>query len=119
LVIAQADVWWADLPEPRGSEPGYYRPVIVIQSDALNASRIATVLCVMLTSELKWAKSPGNVLLGKAATGLPRDSVANVSAIATLDKSRLIERAGRLSRAKMNLVFTGIDFVLGRSRYGG
>jgi len=113
-VISQGDVWWADLPEPSGSGPGFRRPVIVVQGEALNRSRIATTVCVPLTSNLRWAEAPGNVLLTSRMTGLPKDSVANVSQIIALDKSVLTERAGRLSAAKTELVLSGIDVVLGR-----
>lgn len=114
MVVAQGDVWWADLPEPTGSGPGFRRPVVVVQGDALNASRIATVVCVPLTSNLRWADAPGNVLLTARRTGLPKDSVANVSQIVTLDKTLLTERAGKLPRNKLALVLSGIDVVLGR-----
>lgn len=112
--IAQGDVWWADLPAPRGSAPGFRRPVVVIQGDALNRSNIATVVCVPLTSNLKWAGAPGNLLLQASVTGLPKESVANVSQIVTLDKSDLTERTGTLTRTKLELVLSGIDVVLGR-----
>jgi len=112
--IAQGDVWWADLPEARGSGPGFRRPVVVVQGDALNRSRIATVVCVALTSNLKWATAPGNVLLPASITGLPKESVANVSQLVTLDKADLRERTGGLSRSKLDLVLSGIDVVLGR-----
>ncbi len=114
MVIAQGEVWWADLPEPSGSEPGFRRPVVVVQGDAFNRSRLATVVCVPLTSNLRWAEAPGNVLLASKVTGLPRDSVANVSQLVTLDKSSLADRIGKLSRAKLELVLFGIDVVLGR-----
>ena len=114
MVISQGDIWWADLPEPAGSGPGFLRPVVVVQSDALNQSRIATVVCVPLTSNLKWAMAPGNVRLSARTTGLPKDSVANVSQLVTLDKELLTKRAGRLSRAKLELLFVGIDLVLGK-----
>lgn len=114
MVISQGDVWWADLPEPSGSGPGFRRPVIVVQGEALNRSRIATTVCVPLTSNLRWADAPGNVLLTSRMTGLPKDSVANVSQIIALDKSVLTERAGRLSAAKTELVLSGIDVILGR-----
>jgi mRNA interferase MazF len=114
VTIAQGDVWWADLAEPGGSGPGFRRPVVVVQGDALNRSRIATVVCVPLTSNLKWATAPGNVLLPSSATGLPKESVANVSQIVTLDKNDLTERTGKLARAKLELVLAGIDVVLGR-----
>lgn len=114
MVIAQGEVWWADLPEPSGSEPGFRRPVVVVQSDAFNRSRIDTVVCVPLTSNLRWAEAPGNVLLEAKLTGLPKDSVANVSQLVTLDKSSLTERVGKLSKAKLDLVLFGVDVVLGR-----
>jgi mRNA interferase MazF len=114
VTIAQGDVWWADLPEARGSGPGFRRPVVVVQGDALNRSRIATVVCVALTSNLKWATAPGNILLPSSATGLPKDSVANVSQLVTLDKTDLTERTGKISRSKLELVLSGIDVVLGR-----
>jgi mRNA interferase MazF len=114
VVVAQGDVWWADLADPTGSGPGFRRPVVVVQGDALNASRIATVVCVPLTSNLRWADAPGNVLLPARWTGLPKDSVANVSQIVTLDRSLLTERAGNIPRKKLALVLSGIDVVLGR-----
>jgi len=114
VTVSQGEVWWTDLGEPRGSKPGFRRPIVVIQSDALNRSRMATVVCVAMTSNLKWASAPGNVLLSESATGLPKESVANVSQIVTLDKSELTEPAGKLSRAKLELVLSGVDVVLGR-----
>ena len=114
MSIAQGEVWWADLPEASGSTPAFRRPVVVVQGDALNRSRIATVICVALTSNVKWATAPGNVLLPPSATGLPRESVANVSQLVTLDKTDLTGRTGKLSRAKLELVLSGIDVVLGR-----
>ena len=113
-MICQGEVWWADLPDPSGSEPGLRRPVIVVQGDALNRSRIATAVCVPLTSNLKWADAPGNVLLPARLTGLPKDSVANVSQLLTVDKGTLSERTGRLTKAKLELVLSGVDVVLGR-----
>jgi len=114
MVISQGEVWWADLVEPSGSEPGYRRPVVVVQGDAFNRSRIATVVCVVLTSNLRWAEAPGNVLLSARLTGLPKDSVANVSQLVTLDRETLTERAGDLPAQKLELVLLGIDIVLGR-----
>lgn len=113
-MIAQGEVWWAELPVPTGSGPGFRRPVVVVQCDALNRSRIATVVCVPLTSNLVWAEAPGNVLLLARATNLPRDSVANVSQVVTVDKTLLKERVGKLPRSKMELLLSGIDVVLGR-----
>jgi mRNA interferase MazF len=114
MVISQGEVWWADLPAPVGSGPGFRRPVAVVQGDALNRSRISTVVCVPLTSNLRWADAPGNVPLSARLTGLPNDSVANVSQVLTLDKDLLTERVGKLPRAKVALLFSGIDTVLGR-----
>jgi mRNA interferase MazF len=114
VVISQGEVWWADVPPPTGSGPGFRRPVVVVQGDALNRSRIATAVCVPLTSNLRWADAPGNVLLTARATHLPKDSVANVSQIVALDKSILTERVGKLSPAKVDLLLSGIDVVLGR-----
>ena len=112
--IAQGETWWADLPEPTGSGPGFRRPVVVVQGDHLNRSRIATVVCVPLTSNLTWADAPGNVLLSSALTGLPKDSVANASQIVALDRQCLSERVGKLPSKKLALVMSGIDVVLGR-----
>ena len=87
---------------------------MVVQGDALNRSRLATAVCVPLTSNLRWADAPGNVLLAARTTGLPQDSVANVSQIIALDRSLLDERAGKLPRAKLELLLSGLDVVLGR-----
>jgi mRNA interferase MazF len=114
VVIEQAEVWWADLDEPTGSEAAYRRPVVVVQGNALNRSRIGTVVCVPLTSNLKWANAPGNVLLPSHETGLPKDSVANVSLIVALDKQRLTGRVRKLPARRLQLILTGIDTVLGR-----
>lgn len=111
-MISQGEVWWAEVGPPRGSAPSFRRPVIVVQSDALNRGRIATVVCVPLTSNLKWALMPGNVHLSARAAGLPKNSVANVSQIITIDKSLLVERVGRLPGAKLQLVLRGIQIVL-------
>jgi mRNA interferase MazF len=113
-VITQGEVWWADLAQPSGSEPGFRRPVVVVQGDAFNRSRIATVVCVALTSNLRWAEAPGNVRLGARLTGLSKDSVANVSQLVTLDREALTERVGVLPAKKLELVLLGIDVVLGR-----
>ncbi|TPE61416.1 type II toxin-antitoxin system PemK/MazF family toxin [Sandaracinobacter neustonicus] len=112
--MAQGEIWWVDLGEPQGSEPGYHRPVIVLQCDALNASRIATLLCVPLTSNLKWASFPGNVLLTALNSGLDRDCVAMVSQPVTLDKRRLQQPAGQVARRQLLAIFDGLDRVLGR-----
>jgi mRNA interferase MazF len=114
VVISQGDVWWTDLPDPAGSEPGYRRPVMVVQGDSLNRSRISTVVCVIVTSNLKWAKAPGNVRLSRRESGLPLDSVANASQIVTLDRARLVEHVGRVSSNKLDSILSGIDTILGR-----
>jgi mRNA interferase MazF len=114
MVIAQGDVCWADLPDPGGSGPGFRRPLVVVQCDALNRSRLATVVCVPLTSNLKWAEAPGNVMLPAKSTSLPKDSVANVSQLVAIDRSYVSERVGRITRKKLELLFSGIDLVLGR-----
>jgi mRNA interferase MazF len=114
VVISQGEIWWTDLGEPTGSGPGYRRPVVVIQCDALNQSKVGTVVCVPLTSNLKWADAPGNVLLSAEWTGLPKDSVANVSLIVAVDKRQLTECVGKLPRRHIELVLNGIDVVLGR-----
>jgi mRNA interferase MazF len=114
VVISQGEIWWADLPAPTGSGPGFRRPVAVVQCDALNRSRIATVVCVPLTSNLKWALAPGNLLLSGRVTGLPKDSVANVSQIVSVDKHILTTCVGKLPKPKLELLFSGIDLVLGK-----
>ncbi|MEK7703365.1 MAG: type II toxin-antitoxin system PemK/MazF family toxin [Myxococcota bacterium] len=114
-MISQGDVWWADLGEPGGSAPGFKRPVVVVQGDAFNRSRLATVVCVPLTSNLVWADAPGNVLLRPKDTGLEKDSVANVSQLVTVDRSVLSERVGSVTRKRLQHLFSGIDLMLGRT----
>lgn len=114
MTVYQGEIWWAEIGEPRGAEPGFRRPVLVVQGDPINHSRISTVICVVLTSNTKWASAPGNVMLSSRATGFPKTSVVNVSQIVTLDKEQLSERIGKLPRAKFQLVLAGIDVVLGR-----
>lgn len=114
MVATQGDVFWADLPPPVGSGPGLRRPVLVVQGNAFNRSLIATVVVVPLTSNLRLSQAPGNVLLRRRMTGLPKDSVANPSQILTIDKDLLTERVGSVSGAALRLVLSGIDLVLGR-----
>ncbi len=114
--MEQGEIWWVDLPEPAGSEPGYRRPVVIVQSDVFNRSRIRTVVCAAVTSNLALADAPGNVQMPKDVTGLPRDSVANVSQVITLDRNFLIERAGRLPVDLLEEILDGIELVLGRAR---
>jgi len=112
--VAQGEVWWAELPDAAGSGPGFRRPVVVVQGNSLNRSRIATVVCIPLTSNVAWADAPGNTRLPARATGLPRDSVANASQIITIDRSFLDERVGRLAPKQIAQVLNGIDVILGR-----
>jgi mRNA interferase MazF len=114
MVIAQGHVYWANLPDPTGSGPGFRRPVIVVQGDSLNRSRVRTVVCVPLTSNLAWADAPGNVNLPARTTGLPKDSVANTSQIVTLDRDLLADEVGKLSKRQIESILSGIDIILGR-----
>ena len=111
-MIRRGEIWWASLPEPTASEPGYRRPVLVVQSDDFNRSRIATIIAVVITSNLKLAQAPGNVLLPSKATGLVRDSVANVSQVITVDKSFLTERVGTLPPYLLEQVEGGLRLAL-------
>jgi len=112
MVVERGQVWWADLGEPAGSEPGYRRPVLVVQSDAFNRSRLRTVLAVVLTSNLRLVEAPGNVLVPAKAAGLPKDSVANVSQIITVDRDFLTEPAGRLRGQLLHDIENGLRLVL-------
>jgi mRNA interferase MazF len=114
VVITQGDVCWYDFAEPKGSEPGYTRPVVVVQGDHLNRAKIGTAVCVMLTSNVRMAAAAGNVLLPKKSTGLEFDSVANVSQIATVDRDLLRDHTGRLPPSRLDAILRGIDIVLGR-----
>jgi mRNA interferase MazF len=111
--VRRGEVWWADLAEPRGSGPGFRRPVLIVQADSFNRSRIATVLAVVLTSNLRLVDAPGNVLVAAKATGLPRDSVANVSQLVTVDRAYLDDRVGRLPARVLAAVDAGLKLVLG------
>ena len=114
-MIRQGDVWWANLPEPVGSEAGDRRPVVVVQGDRFNRSRIGTVVCVPVTSQLRWADAPGNVLLPAHVTGLSKDSVANVSLVLAVNRHQLVECVGQISERELQQIFVGIDMVLGRA----
>ena len=113
-MIRQGDLYWVDLRMPHGSEPGFRRPVVVVQGDDFNRSKIATTVCVAVSSNLRLAEAPGNVLLGVQVTRLPQNSVANVSQVVTLDKSRLRDRVSRLPPQAIEEILSGIDAVLGR-----
>lgn len=111
-MIRRRQVWWVDFAEPRGSEPGFTHPALVIQRDEVNASRIATVVVCVLTSNRALAAAPGNTLLSKKVTGLSRDSVANASQIATVDKDDLIEQVGTVPARTMAEVDRGLRWFL-------
>ncbi len=110
--MRRGEIWWAELPEPVASEPGYRRPVLIIQSDDFNRSRIQTVVAVVLTTNLRLAAAPGNVLVTADDTSLPKDSVVNVSQIITVDKTFLTERVRQLEDRVMLLVEDGVRTVL-------
>jgi len=112
LVIQRGEIWWATLPVPVGSEPGYRRPVLIIQSDDFNRSRIATVIAVVITSNTRLAQAPGNVWLPRKVTGLSKDSVANVSQVITIDKSFLTELVGSLPLHLLEQVEEGLRLAM-------
>ena len=111
-MVIRGDIWWADLPDPVASEPGFKRPVLIVQSDAFNRSRINTVIAVAITSNLRLAEAPGNVKLTSRKTGLPKDSVVNVSQILTIDKQFLKDKCGKIEPATMLRIEDGIRLVL-------
>lgn len=108
----RGDIWWADLPDPNGSTVGYRRPVVIVQADAFTRSRIATVIVIAITSNLRLATAPGNVFLAAGESGLPRDSVINVSQIITLDKTILETYLGRVTTKTLEQIDAGIRLVL-------
>lgn len=110
--MKRGEIWWADLPNPIGSGPGDKRPVLVVQANAFNASRIATVIVATITSNLALAEAPGNVRIGKTDSGLPQPSVVNISQLLTLDRSILTSRVKTLSGAVMDKVDNGLKLVL-------
>ena len=110
--MERAEIWWASLREPDGSGPGYRRPALIVQSNDFNESKIQTVVVVTLTSNLKLAAAPGNILCRKKRTGLRRDSVINVSQILTVDKRFLTNRISKISPALMQEVDAGLRLVL-------
>ena len=110
--MLRGEIWWATLPAPSASEPGYRRPLLIIQSDDFNRSRINTVIAVVITSNLRLSEAPGNVILSKKDSKLPKKSVANVSQLITVDKTLLTEKVGRLSASKLREVESGIRLVL-------
>ncbi len=112
MVIQRGEIWWASMPEPRGSEPDYSRPVLVVQADDFNRSRINTVIAVVITSNIRLAEAPGNVFLSRKASGLPKQSVANVSQLITIDKAFLKEKVKRLGKREFSEVEEGLRLVL-------
>ena len=110
--MQRGEIWWAELPIPVASEPGYRRPVLIIQSDEFNRSRIRTVIAAVLTTNLRLAEAPGNILVTTDETGLPQDSVVNVSQVITVDKSFLIEQVGQIDNSVMLLIDEGLRLVL-------
>ena len=111
-MVSRGQIWWVDLSEPLGSEPGYTRPVIIVQADVFNRSRISTVMAVVITSNIRLAEAPGNVLLPAERTGLKKDSVANVSQIITIDKHALREQVEELNSKTMRLIDEGMRLAL-------
>lgn len=110
--MRRGEIWWASLPAPSGSGPGKRRPVTIVQSDAFNESRIQTVIVAVITSNVRLASAPGNVLLPRRQSTLAKDSVINVSQILTLDKNYLTERVGQLSPTKLSELEEGLRLVL-------
>jgi mRNA interferase MazF len=110
--MRRGEVWWASLPEPSGSGPGFRRPLLVISADSFNQSRIGTVVAVVITSNLRLADAPGNVRIPARGTGLSKPSVANVSQIVTVDKSFLTQRGGKLAPRLLAEVEHGMRLVL-------
>ena len=111
MVVLQGDVFWIELREPRGSEPGYRHPYVIMQNDVFNSSRINTTIGIALTSNLSRAYIPGNVLLQKGEANLPKASVANVTQMVTVDKSDLREKIGHLSAKRIREILDGMKLV--------
>ncbi len=110
--MQRGDIWWASLPTPVGSGPGYRRPVLIVQSDEFNRSAISTVMVAVITSNTRLADAPGNVLLPESASGLPGDSTVNVSQVLTIDRSLLTEIAGNVESEGMDEVDAGLRLVM-------
>ena len=110
--MTRGEIWWADLGVPFGSEPGFRRPVLIVQADSFNRSRIGSVLCVPFTTSLRLADAPGNIHLSAVASGLAKDSVLVVSQLNCIDRARLVERQGRLRHVELTEVEAGLRLVL-------
>ncbi|MEW5948304.1 MAG: type II toxin-antitoxin system PemK/MazF family toxin [Thermodesulfobacteriota bacterium] len=111
MVIEQGEIYWVDLGQPSGSEPGYRHPHVVIQNNLFNASKINTVVICALTSNIKRAQAPGNVLLNKGEANLPKKSVVNISQIYTVNKNDLVEKIGKVSEKRFNEILKGIKLL--------
>lgn len=111
-MVNRGQLWWADLAEPVGSEPGFKRPVLIVQSDSFNRSKINTVIAIAVTSNIRLAKAPGNVALSGTKSGLSKDSVINVSQVITLDRESLSEAIGKIDKHTMNQVDEGLRLIL-------
>jgi len=109
--VRKGEIWWASLPDPVESSPGYRRPVVIAQANSFNKSKISTVIVVAITSNTLLAKAPGNVFLPFSSTGLPKDSVANVSQVITIDKSFLTEKVGVLPQELSHELELGLRMV--------
>jgi mRNA interferase MazF len=112
VVIERGEIWWATLAKPRGSEPGYPRPILIVQSDDFNRSRIGTVIAAAITSNTRLAEAPGNLLLSRKSSGLPKESAVNVSQLITVDKAFLAKKVRKLSKREMAAVEAGLKLVL-------
>jgi mRNA interferase MazF len=112
MVVRRGEIWWASLELPRGSGPGFRRPVLIVQSNEFNESAIRTSICATITSNKRLADAPGNVRVTRRVSGLPHDSVVNVSQLVTLDKHMLTENVGRLPAQSLREVEAGIKLVL-------
>ena len=113
MVIRRGEIWWADLAEPRGSEPGFIRPVLVIQDNHFNDNRLATVITIGPTSNLNYSHIPTNILISKAESGLPKDSVINLAHLATINKDELIERVSSVPQIILDQIEHGLAIMLG------
>ena len=112
MVIKRGEIWWAELPEPVGSEPGYKRPLLIVQANEFNKSKINTIIALAITTNMRLAGAPGNVLLSAKQSKLPKESVINISQIITIDKSFLTEKVHRISNKIMAIVEEGMKLVL-------
>lgn len=112
MVLRRGEIWWASLPAPRGSDPGFRRPVVVVQADSFNQSRIQTLIVAVVTTNLRLATVPGNVRLDRTEGGLQEESIVNVSQLLTIDKGYLDERLGSLSAMRMTAIEDGLRLVL-------